>query len=208
MRNRLQHVSCGPKARSCTVKWVVTKLSQSETAVAAERLPASPNQSPPLQSELPRIETEWPPASKSRHRRQPLPTKSPLISHDKLRLLYATMLKCRTLEERARILFKQSKFTGNYYAAIGQEAAAVGTAIDLRPDDTIGPSHRDFITAFIKGAPLDKMFCHLFARRQQPRQRPLLAGTLRLRSAERDHAVVDDRRAVEYRHRRRPRQAR
>src|ERR1700733_11025681 len=93
---------------------------------------------------------------------------SPLISHDKLRLLYATMLKCRTLEERARILFKQSKFTGNYYAAIGQEAAAVGTAIDLRPDDTIGPSHRDFITAFIKGAPLDKMFCHLFARANSP----------------------------------------
>jgi TPP-dependent pyruvate/acetoin dehydrogenase alpha subunit len=93
---------------------------------------------------------------------------SPLISHDKLRLLYATMLKCRTLEERARVLFKQSKFTGNYYAAIGQEAAAVGTAIDLRPDDTIGPSHRDFITAFIKGAPLDKMFCHLFARANSP----------------------------------------
>jgi TPP-dependent pyruvate/acetoin dehydrogenase alpha subunit len=81
-----------------------------------------------------------------------------MISNEKLRQLYATMLKCRTLEERARVLFKQSKFTGNYYAAVGQEAAAVGTAIDLRVEDTIGPSHRDFITGFIKGAPLDKMF--------------------------------------------------
>ncbi len=95
-------------------------------------------------------------------------TGSPLISNDKLRQLYATMLKCRTLEERARVLFKQSKFTGNYYAAVGQEAAAVGTAIDLRVEDTIGPSHRDFITGFIKGAPLDKMFCHLYARANSP----------------------------------------
>jgi TPP-dependent pyruvate/acetoin dehydrogenase alpha subunit len=91
-----------------------------------------------------------------------------LIGNQKLRQLYSTMLQCRTLEERARVLFKQSKFTGNYYAAVGQEAAAVGTAIDLREGDTIGPSHRDFITAFIKGAPLDKMFCHLYARANSP----------------------------------------
>jgi TPP-dependent pyruvate/acetoin dehydrogenase alpha subunit len=91
-----------------------------------------------------------------------------LISNDKLRQLYSTMLKCRTLEERARVLFKQSKFTGNYYAAVGQEAASVGTAIDLRVEDTVGPSHRDFISGFIKGAPLDKMFCHLFARGNSP----------------------------------------
>ena len=75
----------------------------------------------------------------------------PLISNDKLKQLYSTMLKCRTLEERARVLFKQSKFTGNYYAAVGQEAAAVGTAIDLRAEDTIGPSHRDFITGLHQG---------------------------------------------------------
>ncbi|MFC5864013.1 thiamine pyrophosphate-dependent dehydrogenase E1 component subunit alpha [Acidicapsa dinghuensis] len=91
-----------------------------------------------------------------------------LISNDKLRQMYATMLKCRTLEERARVLFKQGKFTGNYYAAVGQEATVVATAVDLRAEDTIGPSHRDFITGFVKGAPLDKMFCHLFARANSP----------------------------------------
>ncbi len=101
---------------------------------------------------------------------------SPLISNEKLRALYATMLKCRTLEERARVLFKQSKFTGNYYAAVGQEAASVGTAIDLRVEDTIGPSHRDFIAGFIKGAPLDKMLCHLYARANSPDKGALLAG--------------------------------
>lgn len=91
-----------------------------------------------------------------------------LISNDKLIQLYATMVKCRMLEERARVLFKQSKFTGNYYAAVGQEASVVGVAMDLEPEDTIGPSHRDFITNFIKGAPLEKMFCQLYARATSP----------------------------------------
>jgi TPP-dependent pyruvate/acetoin dehydrogenase alpha subunit len=93
-----------------------------------------------------------------------------LISDEKLLQLYSTMLKCRMMEERARILFKQSKFSGNYYAAVGQEAAAVGTAIDLLPGDTIGPSHRDFITNFIKGAPLHKLMCQLYARVDSPDQ--------------------------------------
>jgi acetoin:2,6-dichlorophenolindophenol oxidoreductase subunit alpha len=91
-----------------------------------------------------------------------------LISNEKLIQLYSTMVKCRMLEERARVLFKQSKFTGNYYAAVGQEACVVGTAIDLEPEDTIGPSHRDFIANFVKGAPLDKMFCQLYARATSP----------------------------------------
>src|ERR1035437_4444740 len=90
-----------------------------------------------------------------------------LISNEKLVQLYSTMLKCRMMEERIRILFKQCKFSGNYYAAIGQEAAAVGAAIDLLPEDTIGPSHRDFITNSIKGAPLDKMISQLYARRNR-----------------------------------------
>ena len=91
-----------------------------------------------------------------------------LISNERLVELYATMLKCRMMEERIRILFKQSKFSGNYYAAIGQEASVVGTAIGLLPEDTVGPSHRDFITNFIKGAPLDKMFSQLYARADSP----------------------------------------
>ena len=91
-----------------------------------------------------------------------------LVSNEKLIQLYTTMLKCRMLEERARVLFKQSRFTGNYYSAVGQEAAMVGVAVDLEPEDTVGPSHRDFIANFVKGAPLEKMFCQLFARACSP----------------------------------------
>lgn len=91
-----------------------------------------------------------------------------IISDEKLKQLYTTMLRCRTLEERARVLFKQSKFTGNYYAAVGQEATEVGVAIDLRPEDTVAPSHRDFISNLIKGVPLSAMLSQLYARSTSP----------------------------------------
>ena len=93
---------------------------------------------------------------------------APPISEEKLKQLYSTMLKCRMLEEKARMLFKQGKFAGNYYAAVGQEATEVGCAIDLKPEDTVAPSHRDFIANFIKGAPLNVMYAQLYARSTSP----------------------------------------
>ncbi|HEX6467228.1 MAG TPA: thiamine pyrophosphate-dependent dehydrogenase E1 component subunit alpha [Terriglobales bacterium] len=90
------------------------------------------------------------------------------IGEEKLKQLYATMLKCRMLEEKARLLFKQGKFAGNYYAAVGQEGTEVGCAIDLKPEDTVAPSHRDFIANYIKGAPLKFMYAQLYARSDSP----------------------------------------
>ena len=97
-------------------------------------------------------------------------TGKPPLPAEKLKQLYATMLKCRTMEERVRILFKQGKFAGNYYPAVGQEATEVGCAVDLRPSDTIAPSHRDFISNLIKGTPLKFMFAQLYARKTSPDQ--------------------------------------
>ena len=93
---------------------------------------------------------------------------NPLISDDKLKQLYSAMLKCRLLEERARIITKQAKFKDDHYAAVGQEAAAVGAAIDLRPEDTVVPSHRDFILNFIKGVPLTAIFRQLYGSSTSP----------------------------------------
>lgn len=95
-------------------------------------------------------------------------SENPLISDDKLKQIYSTMVKCRLLEERARTLKKQARFKGNYYAAVGQEAVAVGAGIDLRPEDTVAPSHRDFILNFIKGVPLEIMFSQLYGRVTSP----------------------------------------
>src|SRR6059058_2875267 len=88
----------------------------------------------------------------------------------KLKQIYSTMLKCRTMEEKIRILFKQGRFSGNYYAAVGQEATEVGCAVDLRPSDTVAPSHRDFIANLIKGTPLNLMISQIYARKTSPDQ--------------------------------------
>lgn len=94
----------------------------------------------------------------------------PPIPAEKLKQMYALMVQCRTMEARISNLFKQGRFAGNYYPALGQEATAVGCAVDLLPGDTIAPSHRDFIANLVKGTPLDLMFAHLFARKAGPDQ--------------------------------------
>jgi TPP-dependent pyruvate/acetoin dehydrogenase alpha subunit len=92
------------------------------------------------------------------------------LSEDVLKRLYSYMLKCRMVEERARLLFRQGKFAGNYYAAVGQEATEVGATIDLRPEDTVAPSHRNFVTNIMKGTPLKFMYAQLYARKTSPDQ--------------------------------------
>jgi len=77
------------------------------------------------------------------------------ISDEKLLTLYATMRRCRLLEERVSALHKPD--ASSFCASHGQEAVAVGAVIDLLPEDTIGPLHGDFIASFIKGMPLDAL---------------------------------------------------
>jgi TPP-dependent pyruvate/acetoin dehydrogenase alpha subunit len=91
-------------------------------------------------------------------------------SPETLKRLYYYMLKCRMVEERARTLFKQGKFAGNYYAAVGQEATEVGTTIDLEKEDFIAPAHRNFVTNIMKGTPLERMYAQLYARKTSPDQ--------------------------------------
>jgi len=87
-----------------------------------------------------------------------------LISDEKLLQLYSTMVKCRMLEKRARVFFKQRTFASDYETAAGREAALVGVAIDLVSGDAISPSHRDIVASFVKGAPLARIFRRLSAR--------------------------------------------
>ena len=65
------------------------------------------------------------------------------LSPEILKRLYSYMLKCRTVEERARNLFKQGKFAGNYYAAVGQEGG-------------IGPAKKYFFLVGTFGGTADR----------------------------------------------------
>lgn len=82
--------------------------------------------------------------------------------------LYRMLVKCRMCDEKARILFRQGKYKGNFYSGVGQEATEVGTAFSLRPDDWVAPSHRDWTANIIKGAPLKFCFAQLFAKVTSP----------------------------------------
>jgi TPP-dependent pyruvate/acetoin dehydrogenase alpha subunit len=88
-----------------------------------------------------------------------------LISDAKLKQLYATMVHCRLLTERACRLRGQPRPADLYAAAMGQEAIATGCVINLRPEDTIALAAQNSIATLVKGVPLDDIVAQMFARR-------------------------------------------
>jgi len=92
-----------------------------------------------------------------------------LISDEKLFQLYATMLQCRMIAERARVLLEQNSLLSDSDAAVGQEAVAVGAALDLLAKDTVAFSQNDAVVNFIKGTPLEMIFRTLLERAGQPK---------------------------------------
>jgi TPP-dependent pyruvate/acetoin dehydrogenase alpha subunit len=115
-----------------------------------------------------------------------------LISNDKLLQLYSTMLRCRMLEQRIRLLSKQNGHA-EPYAAESREAAAVGIGVDLLPSDTVAPSPRGFIPSFVKGLPVSRIFSALSAGpvrgRSSYAQLKLIPPSLSLR-AQLDRAIT------------------
>jgi pyruvate dehydrogenase E1 component alpha subunit len=84
-----------------------------------------------------------------------------LIDDAKLKQLYATMVQCRLLTEHGRRL-RRSKTL--FDASQGQEAIAVGCAIDLRPQDTIAVASHDSIVSLVKGVALSDVVARMYGR--------------------------------------------
>ncbi len=95
-----------------------------------------------------------------------------LISDAKLKQLYATMVQCRLLTERACRLRGQPRSAGLYAASIGQEAIATGCAIDLQPEDTIALGPQNAIAGLVKGVPLGDIVAQIYARPTAHSQSP------------------------------------
>ena len=87
-----------------------------------------------------------------------------LISDAKLKQLYATMVQCRLLAERACRLRGKPQSAGLYAASVGQEAIATGCAIDLKPEDTIALPPQNAIAGLVKGVPLADIVAQIYAR--------------------------------------------
>ncbi|MFB3127127.1 MAG: thiamine pyrophosphate-dependent enzyme, partial [Candidatus Acidiferrales bacterium] len=94
---------------------------------------------------------------------QPRNNKGAGLSQTQLLEMYHLLLKCRLVDERARVLFRQGKFKGNHYSAVGQEAVPVGTLYGCQPSDWVGPSHRDMVAALVKGVPVKLIMAQLYA---------------------------------------------
>jgi TPP-dependent pyruvate/acetoin dehydrogenase alpha subunit len=81
-----------------------------------------------------------------------------LISNEKLLAIYAAMLRCRLLEQRATALFQHGKLDSDLHVSSGLEATAVAAAIDLEQADTLCLAPNDWLPAFVKGMSLDALF--------------------------------------------------
>ena len=90
------------------------------------------------------------------------------VSNDDLKGLYYNMNLVRQVDERCRRLFKQGRFHGTYFSAVGQEATVVGPCYGLRPDDFIGIQHREIGAVITKGLPIKYLMAQLFARKDSP----------------------------------------
>lgn len=82
--------------------------------------------------------------------------------------IYTLLLKTRLLDERMRKLFKQGRFAGTYFSAVGQEATTVVIASLLRKDDVIAPSHRELGASVAKGVPLTSILGQVYANTLSP----------------------------------------
>src|SRR4051794_16149767 len=78
--------------------------------------------------------------------------------------IYRNMLTTRGVEERGHILYRQGKIPGSFYTGRGNEAAAVGIATAMGPDDVGAPLHRDMGVHITRGMEPWRIFANYMGR--------------------------------------------
>src|ERR687887_2203516 len=82
--------------------------------------------------------------------------------------VYRNMLITRGIEERGHILYKQGKIPGSFYTGRGNEAAAVGVATAMGPEDVGTPLHRDMGVHITRGVEPWRIFAQYTGRVDGP----------------------------------------
>src|SRR5256885_10871457 len=82
--------------------------------------------------------------------------------------VYRNMLVTRAVEERGHILYRQGKIPGSFYTGRGNEAAAVGVATAMGPDDVGTPLHRDMGVHVSRGVEPWRIFSQYMGRQDGP----------------------------------------
>ena len=86
------------------------------------------------------------------------------LDREHLVRIYRDMLATRLVEERGNLLFKAGKLPGSYYTGRGNEAASVGVAAAMGPDDVGAPLHRNMGVLVARGVPPAAVFCQFMGR--------------------------------------------
>lgn len=79
------------------------------------------------------------------------------LDQQKLRDLYAAMLKPRMIEEKMLVLLRQGKIS-KWFSGIGQEAISVGVTHALKSEEYILPMHRNLGVFTSRNIPLHRLF--------------------------------------------------
>ena len=95
------------------------------------------------------------------------PLTDPKLSKDEVIRLYGYMLLERLLDGRMLSLQRQGRI-GFYGPSVGQEAAIVGAAFAMEPQDWIIPQYREPGAALLRGMPLAQLVAQLFGNDQDP----------------------------------------
>jgi pyruvate dehydrogenase E1 component alpha subunit len=82
--------------------------------------------------------------------------------------IYRNMLVTRGVEERGHILYRQGKIPGSFYTGRGNEAASVGVATAMGPDDVGTPLHRDMGVHISRGVEPWRIFAQYMGRQDGP----------------------------------------
>jgi 2-oxoisovalerate dehydrogenase E1 component alpha subunit len=80
----------------------------------------------------------------------------PELPPEKLLDAYRTMVLVRAMDERCLTLQRQGRI-GFYVPLQGQEAAQVGCARALGPDDWVFPAYRELAVALVRGVPVEAL---------------------------------------------------
>lgn len=86
------------------------------------------------------------------------------LDRDELVSMYRSMLLMRGLEERGHALYKQGAIPGSFYTGRGNEAASIGVAAAMGPDDVGIPLHRNVGVHLVRGIEPWEVFANYLGR--------------------------------------------
>jgi 2-oxoisovalerate dehydrogenase E1 component len=94
------------------------------------------------------------------------PTANKELPAERLKALYALMLRIRLFEERTAELFAEGFVKGTAHSYVGEEAVAAAICPALDAQDYVGSNHRGHGHLIAKGADLARMMAELMGKRE------------------------------------------